>query len=101
MIVDRFSKFMIAVPTTKDVSARQAAKLFHTHVFRHFGLPRKLISDRDSKFTSHFWGQLFSLLGTTLALSTANHPETDCQSERHNGTLEMMLRALSRDRSED
>ncbi|GJR36951.1 putative reverse transcriptase domain-containing protein [Tanacetum coccineum] len=52
-----------------------------------------IISDRDGKFTSHFWKSLHKALGTRLDMSTAYHPETDGQSERTIQTLEDMLRA--------
>nr|GFA47942.1 putative reverse transcriptase domain-containing protein [Tanacetum cinerariifolium] len=50
-------------------------------------------SDRDGKFTSHFWKYLNKALGTRLDMSTTYHPETDGQSERTTQTLEDMLRA--------
>ncbi|GJX94888.1 putative reverse transcriptase domain-containing protein [Tanacetum coccineum] len=55
--------------------------------------PVSIISDRDGKFTSHFWKSLHKALGTRLDISTAYHPETDGQSERTIQTLEDMLRA--------
>ncbi|GKA69493.1 putative reverse transcriptase domain-containing protein [Tanacetum coccineum] len=61
-------------------------------VSRH-GVPVLIISDRDSKFTSHFWKSLNEALGTQLDMSTAYHPQTDGQSERTIQTLEDMLRA--------
>ncbi|GKC69685.1 putative ribonuclease H-like domain-containing protein [Tanacetum coccineum] len=61
-------------------------------VSRH-GVPVSIISDRDSKFTSHFWQSLNKALGTQLDMSTAYHPQTDGQSERTIQTLEDMLRA--------
>ncbi|GJU64165.1 putative reverse transcriptase domain-containing protein [Tanacetum coccineum] len=57
------------------------------------GVPKSIISDRDSHFTSRFWQSLQSALGTQLDMSTAYHPETDGQSERTIQTLEDMLRA--------
>ncbi|GJW88778.1 putative reverse transcriptase domain-containing protein [Tanacetum coccineum] len=57
------------------------------------GVPVSIISDRDGKFTSHFWKSLHKALGTRLDMSTAYHPETDGQSERTIQTLEDMLRA--------
>nr|GEV25448.1 putative reverse transcriptase domain-containing protein [Tanacetum cinerariifolium] len=56
-------------------------------------VPVSIISDRDGKFTSHFWKSLNKALGTRLDMSTAYHPETDGQSERTIQTLEDMLRA--------
>ncbi|GJZ74309.1 putative reverse transcriptase domain-containing protein, partial [Tanacetum coccineum] len=61
-------------------------------VSRH-GVPVSIISDRDSKFTSHFWKSLNEALCTQLDMSMAYHPQTDGQSERTIQTLEDMLRA--------
>nr|GEX22520.1 hypothetical protein [Tanacetum cinerariifolium] len=61
-------------------------------VSRH-GVPVSIISDRDGRFTSHFWKSLNKALGTRLDMSTVYHPETDGQSERTIQTLEDMLRA--------
>ncbi|GJV66845.1 putative reverse transcriptase domain-containing protein [Tanacetum coccineum] len=57
------------------------------------GVPVSIISDRDGKFTSHFWKSLNKALGTRLDMSTAYHPEIDGQNERTIQTLEDMLRA--------
>ncbi|GKD71974.1 putative reverse transcriptase domain-containing protein, partial [Tanacetum coccineum] len=61
-------------------------------VSRH-GVLVLIISDRDSKFTSHFWQSLNKALGTQLDMSMAYHPQTDGQSERTIRMLEDMLRA--------
>ncbi|GJU05006.1 putative reverse transcriptase domain-containing protein [Tanacetum coccineum] len=61
-------------------------------VSRH-GVPVSIISNRDIKFTSHFWQSLNKALGTQLDISTTYHPQTDGQSERTIQTLEDMLRA--------
>lgn len=93
VIVDRLSKMAHFVPTTTTASAEDTAELFFSEIFRIHGIPSSIISDRDSKFTSKFWSALFQLSGTALKLSTANHPQTDGQTERMNRTLEEMLRA--------
>jgi hypothetical protein len=71
--------------TSRD--AEGYARLFFETVFRHgYGVLSSLVSDRDPRFTSALWDELFRLLGTRFNMSTANHPETDGQTERnHSG----------------
>jgi hypothetical protein len=59
------------------------------------GIPKKIISDRGTQFTSHFWQQLHEALGTHLKFSSAYHPQTDGQTERTNQILEDMLKACA------
>ncbi|MCO5549058.1 hypothetical protein L7F22_002524 [Adiantum nelumboides] len=92
VIVDRFSKMSHFIPCKKAASAPNIASLFVQHIFRIHGLPRSIISDRDPKFTGHFWTSLFKSLGTNLLFSSAYHPQTDGQTERVNHILEEMLR---------
>jgi len=62
------------------------------NVFRLWGLPLHILSDRDSKFTGHFWRALFRLSGTDLTRGSAYHHETDGQTERLNLLVEEYLR---------
>jgi hypothetical protein len=54
MVVDRFSKMAVLTPCKKSITTEATTKLFFTHVWVHFGLPRTIISDRDSRFLSNF-----------------------------------------------
>ena len=90
----RLSKMLHFAPCKKSVTAPELARLFVEHVFRLHGMPANIVSDRDPRFTSHFWRTVFRLLGTQLNMSTAFHPETDGQSERAFRTLQQMLRAF-------
>ena len=94
VFVDKLSKMVHLVPTTTTVDAPQVAKLFLREVIRHHGVPESIVSDRDPRFTSSFWQELWKMLGTKLAMSTAYHPQSDGQTERTNRTLEDMLRAF-------
>ena len=57
------------------------------------GVPVSIVSDRDSRFTAHFWKSSQKAMGTRLTMSTAFHPQTDGQSKRTIQVLEDMLRA--------
>ena len=92
VVVDRFSKYVVFIPAPDVCPVEKAAKLFFNNVVKHFGLPRDIVSDRDTRFTGRFWVELFKLLGSELKFSTAKHPQTDRQTERINGLLEEYLR---------
>ena len=77
------------------------AELFVFHVFRSQGLPKVLLSDKDSKFTSLFWERLFELLGTTLKYSASYHHQTNGQVERVNKTLAEALRIFVKGKPRD
>jgi hypothetical protein len=54
VVVDRFSKMAHFIPTKESATAQEMGRLFFTHVFKHHGLPKDIVSDRDPKFTSKF-----------------------------------------------
>ncbi|KAE8180397.1 hypothetical protein CF336_g9303 [Tilletia laevis] len=89
---DKFSKFALFWSSKTTDSARQTAERFLTHAYPWTGLPRRLISDRDPKFTSEFWRELVRALDIQHSMSTAYHPQTDGQVERLNQQLAALLR---------
>ncbi|KAF1317040.1 Pol protein, partial [Globisporangium splendens] len=93
VIVDRFSKMVHLSAVPASVTAKQTAQIFLDSVFRLHGMPTEIVSDRDPRFTAAFWQELFRLLGTQLKMSTADHPQTDGQTERVNRTLGDILRS--------
>ncbi|POM63477.1 Pol protein [Phytophthora palmivora] len=84
----------ILLQSMTKVTGKQAAQLFLDSVFRYHGLPETIVSDRDPRFTGAFWDTLFQLLGTKLTMSTADHPQTDSQTERVNRVLEDTLLSI-------
>ncbi|GKE63512.1 putative reverse transcriptase domain-containing protein [Tanacetum coccineum] len=93
VIVDRLIKSAHFLPMKETDSMEKLRRQYLKEVVSRHGVPVLIISDRDSKFTSHFWKSLNEALGTQLDMSTANHPQADGQSERTIQTLEDMLRA--------
>ena len=92
VFVDRLTKMVHLAPGKTTDTATIVAKRFLNTVFKLHGLPRQIISDRDARFTGHFWHGLMNLLGIKLGLSTAFHPQTDGQTERTNRTIKQILR---------
>jgi len=99
--VDRLTKMVHFAPTTKGAGAEKIARVFVNTWYKHHGLPRVIVADRDRRFVGNFWRALFKALGTELRFSTAFHPETDGQSERANRTLEEVLRHFVSPRQDD
>ena len=60
-----------------------------------FGLPQKLISDQDPRFTSHFRKALAKELGITWNLLMAYHPQTDGLMEQKNQWVEQYLQLVT------
>uniref|UniRef100_H3G753 Integrase catalytic domain-containing protein n=1 Tax=Phytophthora ramorum TaxID=164328 RepID=H3G753_PHYRM len=87
VFVDRFSKTVHLAAVPAEVTAKQTACLFVDLVFRNHGMPLDIVSDRDPRFTARFWQEVFTFLGTQLSMSTADHSQTDGQTERVNRVL--------------
>ena len=85
------TKMLIAIPCRETITAEGVAKLFLRQIFPRFGLPSKIISDRDPRFVSKFMKELCHLMGITQNVSTAYHLRTDGQAERSNQWLEQYL----------
>jgi transposase InsO family protein len=54
------------------------------------GVPKKIVSDRGTQFTSKFWEKLDESMDSKLNFSSAYHPQIDGQTERVNQILEDM-----------
>ena len=92
VVVDRLSKMVHLVPSTKTVTAEGMARIFEENVFRLHGIPQDIVSDRDVRFQAQFWREFCTRLGIKLNMSTGKHPQTDGQTENANGVLEDTLR---------
>lgn len=91
--MDRLTKSTHFIPVRTNYNVAKLAEVYVEEIVRLHGVPSSIVSDRDPKFTSHFWGALHEALGMKLRLSPAYHPQTNRQIERTTQTLEDMLRA--------
>jgi len=89
------SQAAVFLPCSTNITGPGIAQLYLENVYQWFGLPKKMISDRDPRFTSHFGKVLLSKLGVTQNLSTAFHPQTDGLSEWKNQWIEQYLRLIT------
>ena len=97
-VTGRLTKMVHVLPTQSKATASDIASLFFRQFVRCHGIPKNIVSDRDSKFISHFWQALSKLLNIKLKMSSTDHPQSDGQSERTNRTVIEMLRALVNER---
>jgi hypothetical protein len=95
VVVDRLTKLAHFILVKTNYSSAVLAELYMSRIVCLHGVPKKIVSDRGTQFTSHFWQQLHESLGTHLNFSSAYHPQTDGQTERTNQILEDMLRACA------
>ena len=71
-----------------QLTTKEVATLFFNGVVCTCGLPRVVLHNRNPRFASHFWKNLWALLGVHVALNMAHHPQTDGQTERAHHALE-------------
>src|ERR1700687_2450344 len=101
VITDRLTNYVKIEPTLQTATAEDIAGVVYKSWCRQFGLPRRIVSDRDKLFNSQFWRELLRLLGIKVMMSTAFHPETDGSSERSNKTVIEALRAYINRQQDD
>ena len=95
------SRAAIFIPCITMVTGLGIAQLYLRNIYPWFGLPSRVISDRDPRFTSHFGKALTTKLGINCNISTAFHPQTDGLSERKNQWIEQYLRTVMSASPED
>ena len=88
VIVDRFSKQGIFIPTTDLITSPKLTKLFVLHIFSKHGIPSHVTSDQGSEFVSYSWCSLGKVLDMKLYYTSGYHPKGDGQTEHTNQILE-------------
>lgn len=101
VIVDCFTKRVFLEPVSTNIDAGKTADIIINRVVRHQGLPRAIRSDRDSRFTSDVWQQIWSRMGTSLNLTTAHHHQSNGMPERFMQPLTAAIRSYCNERGTD
>ena len=92
VVVDQgLTKGVILLSCNKAITAEGTAKLLLDNLYKRFGLPDRIISDRGPQFASKAFRELLKLLGITSSLTTAYHPQIDGTTERNNQEIEAYL----------
>jgi hypothetical protein len=77
VVVDRLRKAAHFIPVETTSNSAVLAQLYMSQIMCLHGVPKKIVFDRGTQFTSHFWQQLHEALGTHLKFSSAYHPQID------------------------
>jgi transposase InsO family protein len=77
VIVDQLTKVAHFIPIKTTYSGPQLAELYMSRIFCLHGVPKKIVSDRGTQFTSKFWERLHETFDTQLSFSSAYHPQTN------------------------
>jgi transposase InsO family protein len=93
VIVDRLAKVAHFIPVKTTYKVSQLAELYIARTVSLHGVPKKIVLDRGSQFTSRFWESFHENMDTKLNFSSAYHPQTDGHTERTNQVLGDVLRA--------
>jgi transposase InsO family protein len=83
------------IPVKNTYSGPQLAEMYMSRIVCLHGVPKKIVSNRGTQFTSRFWEWLHEALDTQLHFSSAYHPQTYGQTKRVNQIMEDMLRAYA------
>ncbi|MBW0474148.1 hypothetical protein O181_013863 [Austropuccinia psidii MF-1] len=94
VIFDRYSKSVRCLSCHKEDTTMDTPLLFWNKIISTCGVPKIIISERDPKFTSEFWTNIYEMLGTNLAFSTAYHPQTDGLATRMIQSMKDILRSF-------
>uniref|UniRef100_A0A3B3YYE4 ribonuclease H n=1 Tax=Poecilia mexicana TaxID=48701 RepID=A0A3B3YYE4_9TELE len=99
VVCDYATRYPEAFPLRR-VKARQIANCL-VQLFSRVGIPREILTDQGSNFTSNLLKEVYKLLGITGVKTSPYHPQTDGLVERFNKTLKSMLKKFVKDSGKD
>ncbi|XP_037804439.1 uncharacterized protein LOC119598726 [Penaeus monodon] len=104
-VADQFYWPSMGSDTTRRASLKQIDSVSVAEalliIFSRVGIPREILSDRGTQFTSQLMGELYKLLGIKPLFTTPYHPSGNGRVERFHSTLKASLRKLCVDKPKD
>lgn len=100
VIMDQTSRRIRLDACNMTITAEGTAAMVFNSLVRNHGLPRRIISDRDTRYTAQIWNAIWKMCGTKLAMSPAHDPLTNAANERSHAVIEDMMRSYVSDVSE-
>ena len=94
VLICKLTKYAFFIPCDTKLTEKCTAQLFFDKIVTHVGLPKQIISDRDTRWRNLFWKEVCEAMGSRRALTTAYHPQADGQTEILNQTIEVAIRAF-------
>jgi hypothetical protein len=91
VVVEKLTKAAHFVPVKITHTTINIAEIFMKEIARLHGIPRTIVLDIGTKFTSNFWRGLFKGFDTNLNFRTTYHPHKNGQTKRVNLIIEDML----------
>jgi transposase InsO family protein len=82
VVVEKLIKAAHFIPVKSMHKVAKIVEIYMQEISKFHGVPKTIVSDRDSKFTSNFWKGIFKGFGASLNFNTTYHPETDGHTER-------------------
>jgi hypothetical protein len=98
VVVDKLTKVAHFILVKSTHKATNIVDIYIREIYRLHGVPKTIVFDRESKFTSNFWKGLFKGFGTNLNFSTSYHSKSDGQTKRVNKVIGDMLRIYVMDK---
>jgi hypothetical protein len=92
VVVDKLAKVAHFSHEKMTHTTTSIVKIYMRVISRLPGIPKAIVSDKDTNFTSNLWRGLFKVFGTNINFSKTYHPWSDRKTERVNQVIEDMLR---------
>ena len=93
VVVNHFSRFIQAYKV-EDKRAITITKCLYENYFRHYGFPRRLLSDQGKEFCNSILTEMCYYLNVKKICTSPYHPQTNGVAKRVHQTLRQMIGKL-------